>query len=152
MKATGKHLLVEYQGCDSSILNKIKPIEELMNKAAVAAEATVVNSVFHAFSPQGVSGVVVIEESHMSIHTWPEYGYAAVDFFTCGECLPEKAHEVIFAGLKAKNFETMLIQRGSLDDPKTMKVVSHSQKEDKKIDQNFDVQISTSFTSERGTN
>ncbi len=130
MKATAKHLLVEYQGCDRSVLNNLNTIEELMNRAAVAAKATVVNSVFHPFSPQGVSGVVVIEESHLSIHTWPEHGYAAVDFFTCGECTPEKAHEILLEGLAADTSESMLIVRGSLDEEKTMRVEHHASQEE----------------------
>ena len=152
MKATCKHLLVEYQDCDRSILNKIEPIEDLMNEAAIAAKATVVNSVFHRFSPQGISGVVVIEESHMSVHTWPEHGYAAVDFFTCGECDPEKAHEVLLKGLKAKNFETMMIKRGSLDEPQTMNVVKHKQKKKLVEKHELDLQVTASVSFESSTN
>src|SRR5262249_36732293 len=73
----GKHWMVEYRGCDPVALDDQNRVEELMRLAAEAAEARVVASVFHRFSPQGVSGVVVIEESHLSIHTWPEAAYAA---------------------------------------------------------------------------
>lgn len=83
-----------------------------MNEAARAAQTRVVASVFQPFYPQGVSGVVVIEESHLSIHTWPEHGYASVDFFTCGQGLPIRAHRVIREGLKAERSELMLIDRG----------------------------------------
>jgi S-adenosylmethionine decarboxylase proenzyme len=83
-----------------------------MKRAALAAQTTLVQSVFHRFSPQGVSGVVVVEESHLSIHTWPEYGYAAVDFFTCGEGLPESAHAVLREGLGAERSEVMKVERG----------------------------------------
>ncbi len=93
-----------------------------MTAAAEAAEATVVGTVFHPFSPQGISGVVVIEESHLSIHTWPEHGYAAVDFFTCGECLPERAHEVIKEGLSAATSEAMMVIRGMLPGPHSMQI------------------------------
>ncbi|RMH41726.1 MAG: adenosylmethionine decarboxylase, partial [Deltaproteobacteria bacterium] len=79
-----RHVLAEYHGCDPAVLDDRGTIEPLMRRAAQAAGATVVGSMFHEFAPQGVSGVVVVEESHLSIHTWPEYGYAAVDFFTCG--------------------------------------------------------------------
>ena len=96
-----------------------------MQAAALASETTIVNSVFHPFFPQGISGVVVIEESHLSIHTWPEYGYAAVDFFTCGRGLPEKAHEVLKAGLMAKTCEIMFVHRGLLDENRSMTVRSH---------------------------
>ena len=125
MKATGRHLLVEYRNCDPDILNNPARVEELMQKAALAAEATIVASVFHQFSPQGVSGVVVIEESHLSIHTWPEHGYAAVDFFTCGECIPERSHDVLKNGLLADNSETMFVLRGLVSENPSMRVVEH---------------------------
>ncbi|MGD8860399.1 MAG: adenosylmethionine decarboxylase [Myxococcales bacterium] len=112
MNTRGKHLLVEYTGCDSDVLDDLKRIEALMNRAAIAARANIVASVFQPFEPQGVTGVVVVEESHLSIHTWPEYGYAAVDFFTCGEADPELAHEVLQEGLGATCAEIMKVDRG----------------------------------------
>ncbi|MDD4848209.1 MAG: adenosylmethionine decarboxylase, partial [Bacteroidales bacterium] len=84
MAALGRHILVEFIGCKSETLNDVALIEESMVTAARKADATVINSTFHHFSPFGVSGVVVIQESHLAIHTWPEYQYAAVDLFTCG--------------------------------------------------------------------
>ncbi len=125
MKATGLHLLVEYHECDTIILNDLPNIERLMRSAAEAAEATVLGAMFHPFSPQGISGVVVIEESHLSIHTWPEHGYAAVDFFTCGKCVPDRAHEVLAAGLKANRFEKMLLKRGNLPSSPLIEVLDH---------------------------
>jgi S-adenosylmethionine decarboxylase proenzyme len=112
MDTRTRHLLAEYHGCDRAVLDDIARVEALMRLAAKAAGTTIVASVFHPFSPQGVSGVVVIEESHLSIHTWPEHGYAAVDFFTCGEGAPERAHEVIAAGLEAERSELLLLERG----------------------------------------
>ncbi|MEM6271863.1 MAG: polyamine aminopropyltransferase [Bacteroidota bacterium] len=85
MNSLGRQLVVEYYECDPDILNDVALIEGNMLKAAGAANATVINSTFHHFSPFGASGVVVIHESHLAIHTWPEYGYAAVDIFTCGD-------------------------------------------------------------------
>jgi S-adenosylmethionine decarboxylase len=125
LKATGQHLLVEYLGCDQTILDDRPRIESLMKKAARAANATIVNAVFHTYSPQGVSGVVVIEESHLSIHTWPEHGYAAVDFFTCGKCFPDIAYEVLRQGLKAEAAEKMLVVRGLLPKTPSMQIVQH---------------------------
>jgi S-adenosylmethionine decarboxylase len=112
LNTRGRHLLVEYTGCDYSVLDDLKRIEALMNEAARAARTTIVASVFQPFEPQGVTGVVVVEESHLSIHTWPEHGYAAVDFFTCGDSLPERAHEVLCLGLKAQYSEVMYVDRG----------------------------------------
>ncbi|MDN5364412.1 MAG: S-adenosylmethionine decarboxylase [Eubacteriales bacterium] len=85
MNALGRHVLAEMYGCDFDILNDVKKVEEIMVNAALEAGAEIREVVFHKFSPQGVSGVVVISESHLAIHTWPELGYAAVDVFTCGE-------------------------------------------------------------------
>lgn len=84
MNALGRHLLAEYYGCDATILNNLEFLEQSMREAVKSSGATIIDSTFHHFSPQGVSGVIVIAESHMAMHTWPEYGYAAVDFFTCG--------------------------------------------------------------------
>ena len=118
MEALGKHVLVEYYGCDVNLLNKASAIKEMMEDAAKAARATVVESFIHQFSPFGVSGVVVIAESHLTIHTWPEYGYAAVDFFTCGdEVDPWKCYYHLLDKLKAKNSTTMELRRGTLDTP-----------------------------------
>ena len=85
MKPLGRHVLAEIYGCKFDILNDIKKVEKIMVDAALEAGAEVREYVFHKFSPQGVSGVVVISESHLAIHTWPELGYAAVDVFTCGD-------------------------------------------------------------------
>ena len=87
-----------------------------MRAAAEAAGATVVADVFHRYRPQGVTGVVVIEESHLSVHTWPEHGYAAVDFYTCGGCKPELAAEVLAKGVEAQRVNHLLVHRG-LDSP-----------------------------------
>lgn len=112
MDTRGRHLLVEYHGCDSGILDDVKRVEALMRAAAKAANTNIVASVFQPFAPQGVSGVVVVEESHLSIHTWPEHGYAAVDFYTCGQGVPEQAHHVLRDGLSASRSEVMTVERG----------------------------------------
>lgn len=112
MDTRGQHLLAEYYGCPTSILNDEGAIRALLQHAARAAGATVVATVFHRFAPQGVSGVVVVEESHLSIHTWPEAGYAAVDFFTCGECFPEQAHAALVEGLRPERSEILNVERG----------------------------------------
>ena len=81
----GKHILLELYECPFEKLNDLAFLEQALKKAASTMGATVVNSNFHHFSPIGISGVVIIQESHLTIHTWPEYNYAAVDIFTCGE-------------------------------------------------------------------
>lgn len=115
MNALGKHLLIELQDCDREVLNDLGYLREALMEAAVECGATVLGESFHPFNPQGVSGVVVIAESHLSIHTWPEYGYAAADIFTCGDSVqPEKAAEVLIDRLGAKNHSVIEIQRGLL--------------------------------------
>ena len=118
----GRHLLVEYMGCNPSTLNSLDRIKSLMKAAAKAANTTIVTSTFKPFDPQGVSGVVVIEESHLSIHTWPEVGYAAVDFYTCGKGEPEKAHEVLLMGLEATEHELIRVERGRIEESTRMQV------------------------------
>jgi S-adenosylmethionine decarboxylase len=107
-----KHLLVEYHGCDAAVLGDLEAVRRLMREAALAAGATPVAEVFHPYRPQGVTGVIVIEESHFSVHTWPECGYVAVDFYTCGQCVPERADQVLRAGFKADRAEVLLVRRG----------------------------------------
>lgn len=113
MKALGRHILVEFSGCNAEILNDVSKIEKSMVKAAEVAGATVINSNFHHFSPYGVSGVVVIQESHLAIHTWPEYRYAAVDLFTCGDTVdPWVSFEFLKEAFQA-NYSALEMNRGS---------------------------------------
>lgn len=114
----GIHLLAELYGCPQNKLNDPDWLDRKLVAAANEAGATVVNSSFHHFSPQGVSGVVIIAESHITIHTWPEIGYAALDVFTCGRpeltnCITEK----IVAQLKAESVEYNQVERGILSNP-----------------------------------
>ncbi len=113
MKILGRHLIVEYADCDCILLNDIDFLEQQMNESVRVSGATIVSSKFHRYNPQGVSGVIVIAESHLSIHTWPEYGYAAVDFFTCGEEVdPYKAFEYMKKMLKSQNATVKELNRG----------------------------------------
>ena len=113
MKALGKHLLLELNGCDHKLLNDISFIKETMLTAAKESGATVLGESFHQFSPQGVSGVIIIAESHLTVHTWPEHGYAGADIFTCGTRVkPEKAAKVIIAKLKPGTHSIILMERG----------------------------------------
>jgi S-adenosylmethionine decarboxylase len=113
--ALGTHLLVELRNCSSKLLNDLKKVEEILVAAAREANATVIESRFHKFSPFGISGVVVIAESHLTIHTWPEYGYAAVDVFTCGEVLkPEIAANYMIDKFQSKSPSIVEVKRGLL--------------------------------------
>jgi S-adenosylmethionine decarboxylase len=115
LNALGRHLLVELYDCDKEALNNPEFLRKAMVDAAIDCGAVVLGDSFHRFSPQGVSGVVIIAESHLSIHTWPEHGYAAVDVFTCGTTVqPEKAAEVLIEKLGSRNHSIMEIPRGVL--------------------------------------
>jgi S-adenosylmethionine decarboxylase len=107
--------LCELSGCDPNILTDVEGVEEILKAAALKANATVVTTAFHRFQPHGVSGVVVIEESHLSIHTWPEAGYAAMDFYTCGaHTNPWAACEYAAQMLRARSMRTTEVKRGIL--------------------------------------
>ncbi len=116
MNALGKHLLLELKDCDREVLNDLSFLKGILTAAANEAGATVLGESFHQFAPHGVSGAVIIAESHLFIHTWPECGYAAVDIFTCGDSVqPEKAAQILISKLEAKNHSILEIQRGILD-------------------------------------
>ncbi|MBZ0263119.1 adenosylmethionine decarboxylase [bacterium] len=117
-KALGRQLMVELYGCSSDKLDDLIGVEDNLVTAAIVSGATVVEQVFHRFAPQGVSGVVVIAESHLAIHTWPEYGYAAVDLFTCGEEVdPMKGFEYLREAFEAKEISVVEVKRGLFADP-----------------------------------
>lgn len=116
MKSLGTHIVVEYFNCDPEILNDVAIIENAMIDSAKKAEATIINSTFHHFSPFGVSGVVVIQESHLAIHTWPEYGFASVDIFTCGDTVdPWISYKELKESLKAEHGSAIQMNRGPED-------------------------------------
>ena len=112
----GRHILVEFYNCDKKSLEDHNYIEKVMNEAAIKSKATIVNSCFHTFNPWGVSGAVIIQESHLTIHTWPEYGYAAVDLFTCGDDVdPWIGFQHLSDTLQAEKWETSEVPRGPVD-------------------------------------
>jgi S-adenosylmethionine decarboxylase len=114
LKALGRHILAELYGCNAAILNDVAQVEKVMVDAALEAGAEVREVVFHKFSPQGVSGVVVISESHLAIHTWPELSYAAVDVFTCGDRVdPWDACRCLAEKMQASQLDATEIQRGN---------------------------------------
>lgn len=112
MRALGRHILAEFFHCDVDRLSDPVTIQNIMMDAANACGATIVQAVFHSYNPQGVSGVVVIAESHLAIHTWPEYGHAAVDVFTCGDSVdPWVAFEALKVGLRAREVSSNEVPR-----------------------------------------
>src|SRR5512138_2525935 len=113
LNALGRHLLLEMFDCDPDAINSLEAVKGALIEAAKRAQATIVDVVFHEFNPFGISGVVVIAESHLSIHTWPEYRYAAVDIFTCGEVIkPEHAVSYIASRFRCKSPSVVEVKRG----------------------------------------
>ncbi len=113
--ALGKHLLIELRDCNPKILKSLEKVRNILVSAAKEAKATIIDISFHEFNPFGISGVVVIAESHLTIHTWPEYGYAAVDIFTCGDVIkPEVAASYLIKEFECKNPSLVEMKRGIL--------------------------------------
>jgi S-adenosylmethionine decarboxylase len=122
--ALGRHLLLELKNCNEEVLNDVDFLKDCLNEAATRCGATVVGESFHKFSPRGVSGIINIAESHISIHTWPEYGYAAVDVFTCGNTVnPEEIAELIVQSLEAKNCSIIELRRGMIEESKIRSII-----------------------------
>lgn len=116
MHSLGQHIVAEFYDCNAQVLKDPQQIETIMCQAALDAGATIVSKVFHTFSPYGVSGTVIVAESHLAIHTWPEYGYAAVDLFTCGDTvIPENAYTCLKRNLHSQRASTMEMKRGQLE-------------------------------------
>lgn len=115
MKALGYHILLEFFDCDRRVLDDMKHVEETLTTAAKRAKAHIVQVVFHKFNPHGVSGVVVISESHLSVHTWPEHGYPAIDIFSCGKDMDtERAVRYLVSRLRPGRFTSVEMKRGVL--------------------------------------
>ena len=113
MQTLGTHLLLEMWECSPEILKDLDKVRDAMVEAANHAKATVVEVAFHEFNPFGISGMVIIAESHLSIHTWPEYGYAAVDVFTCGDLIkPEEAAEYLVEKFECQMMDKKVLSRG----------------------------------------
>lgn len=109
----GHHYIVEASGCDPKIINSLEKVQQILVKAAEIAGAQVWSVSINRFPPNGVSGVIVISESHISIHTWPEFGYGALDFYSCGNTVdPEKAVFYAVEQFGAKTSHITEITRG----------------------------------------
>ncbi|BAB06867.1 adenosylmethionine decarboxylase [Halalkalibacterium halodurans] len=113
MDTMGRHVIAELWGCDVDKLNDLSFIEQVFVDAALKAGAEVREVAFHKFAPQGISGVVIISESHLTIHSFPEHGYASIDVYTCGDRIdPNVASNYIAEALKATATEVVELPRG----------------------------------------
>ncbi|OYT25498.1 MAG: adenosylmethionine decarboxylase [Thermofilum sp. ex4484_82] len=120
MNTIGYHYVIEASGCDPKILADTEALKKILLEAAKIGEMSIRSIYFYKFSPQGVSGVIVVSGSHISIHTWPEKGYAAIDVYTCDtESEPEKTFNYILEQLKASYAHITEIERGIEDEDGT---------------------------------
>jgi len=116
----GYHYVIEASDCDSEILKDVNALKKILLEAARVGKMDVRSTYFYKFSPQGISGIVVVSGSHISIHTWPEHGYAAIDVYICGtESEPEKTIEYILEQIKASYAHITEIERGIKDEEGT---------------------------------
>ena len=126
-KVLGRQVLLEFYGCRQECLDDAEFIKATMLEAARRAHATVVQATFNRFSPHGVSGVVVIAESHLAIHTWSEHGFAAIDIFTCGsKVLPKVAYQYLVKTLKPRETSRQDIERGTVEKARGLSEASDS--------------------------
>lgn len=123
----GNQYLAEFYGCCTEAINDKDRIRVAMIEAAKIAKATIVADVFHQFNPHGISGVVVIAESHIAIHSWPEHHCASVDIFTCSEDMkPEDAVEYLKSVFKAQRVDVKKVARGLVNTPALELAVTRS--------------------------
>ncbi len=113
-KFLGTHIIAELYGCDPVLLDDVEFITSTLIKSAEKTGVTVVDYATRKFEPQGVSAIVIISESHIAIHTWPELKYAALDFYTCGEEDPEPAVREIARKFKTKELVLFRADRGNI--------------------------------------
>lgn len=119
--ATGWHFLADLHGISADLLSDPVRIEAILQSAAQAAQARILFAHFHHFGAnQGVTGVLLLAESHITIHTWPEYGFAAADIFMCGEAQPERALAVLRGGFVPEREQIQRIQRGEASPPSSI--------------------------------
>lgn len=111
------HVHLELWGVEGALLDDPTRLEQVLLNAAAAAKCTVIGSVKHHFTPHGASVVVLVGESHLSIHTWPEHGYAAADILTCGETLPEEGVKSLIGQMKPARSEVKHYERGFVQPP-----------------------------------
>ena len=111
----GEHYLVDFSGCDPAKISNVEEVRRVFLQAAEESKARIVGELFHQFDPVGVSGVLLIEESHFSVHTWPENAFVGVDIFTCGEEMEAPvAIESLRQAFDAEDVVVKILVRGQL--------------------------------------
>jgi S-adenosylmethionine decarboxylase len=111
----GDHYLVDLHGCNPDLISAVETVRNVLLDAAVKSKSTIIDDRFHQFEPYGASGVIIIAESHFSVHTWPEKKFAAVDIFTSGTRMkPQLAIDIMKAGYGADHVNVVKVARGCL--------------------------------------
>lgn len=110
----GIHLIADFFECDTSVINNAESVEKIMTEAVKISGATIVKPFFHRFSPHGISGIIVVAESHFAIHTWPEHSAAAVDIFSCGDFNYIDALVYIKESIKSPENSVIQVYRGNI--------------------------------------
>jgi S-adenosylmethionine decarboxylase len=114
MEAFGRHYILEMWDCNREIVNDAEKIMQILSEAVNDAGATIIKQFYHEFDPPGITGVAILAESHISIHTWPKEGYVAVDLFTCGtQTDPKLAEKRLLEGFEPNDFTSVELKRGS---------------------------------------
>jgi len=118
LNVLGRHLMLELNNCNPELLDDLPYLKDAMTQAAQEVGAHIIGESFHKFNPHGVTGILAIAESHICIHTWPEYGYAAADIFTCGESFdPRTAAQIIIEKVESKDPSLTELERGIVAQP-----------------------------------
>ena len=113
MKVLGKHIIAELYGVSGDLISREEKVREIMDKVVEEAKIEAVGSLYKQFNPHGVTGIVLISESHISIHTWPEYELVNLDIFTCGDPQQaDKAFEAFLKYFKPKSYRHYILDRG----------------------------------------
>jgi S-adenosylmethionine decarboxylase len=114
----GTHCILELYGCSPGLLNDLEFVQRSLRDAAKVCESTLIGEVLHQFHPQGVTALALLAESHISIHTWPELGYAAIDIFTCGAATqPEKGCQYLIGVFQSTSHRLQTLLRHPMSNP-----------------------------------
>ena len=110
----GTHYIVEFLGCDPERIATVEAVRPVLEEAVRASKATAVHWAFHQFEPDGMSAAVLITESHLCVHSWPDRAYMSADVFTCGDTMvPDRAIEVMAEGFGSETVQTSIMERGA---------------------------------------
>ncbi|MCS7124152.1 MAG: adenosylmethionine decarboxylase [Candidatus Bathyarchaeota archaeon] len=120
----GIHIIAEFRGVDPRKLSRVEDLRPILDRVVAKSGLHVISSSFHQFEPHGVSAIYLLSESHLSVHTWPEHGYMALDIFTCGDDGPAlKAFGLLVEEFKPRSVEKRVIRRNVLGEGENSNIV-----------------------------